>query len=74
VTDKKSRDNFVVKTVKMLETRGFDGLALEWNFPVCWQSNCLAGKRSEKEGFVALAKVYTHTQDDVYLFSYTMFQ
>ena len=59
VTDKANRDNFVSKTAKMLEIRGFDGLSLEWHFPVCWQSNCLAGKQAEKEGFVALVKVKT---------------
>ncbi len=57
MTDKANRDNFVSKTVKMLEIRGFDGLSLEWQFPVCWQSNCRAGKPAEKEGFAALVKV-----------------
>jgi len=57
VLDKNLRKNFVDKTVKTLQVRGFDGLSLEWNFPVCWQSNCLAGRQEEKEGFVALVKV-----------------
>ena len=57
VTSKTARDNFVTKTVKMLETRGFDGLSLEWHFPVCWQSNCLAGKAVEKAGFADLVQV-----------------
>jgi hypothetical protein len=50
------RKNFVSKTVKMLQLRGFDGLSFEWNFPVCWQSNCLLGSSDEKQGFVALVK------------------
>ena len=57
VQDKTLRDNFVAKTVKMLQIRGFDGLSMEWNYPVCWQSNCLAGKAAEKDGFVSLVRV-----------------
>jgi len=63
VTNKSARDNFVTKTVKMLETRGFDGLSLEWNFPVCWQSNCLLGKATEKAGYADLVRVTITSSD-----------
>ena len=34
----------------------FDGLSLEWQFPVCWQSDCKKGSSKDKEGFVSLVK------------------
>jgi chitinase len=57
VNDEPSRKNFVEKTVKMLEIRGFDGLSLEWHFPVCWQSDCKSGNPSDKSGFTSFVKV-----------------
>ena len=44
------------KLVKMLIRRKFDGLSLEWQFPVCWQSDCKKGSSKDKEGFVSLVK------------------
>ena len=38
----------------MLKTRKFDGLSLEWQYPVCWQSDCKKGKNSDKAGFTQL--------------------
>lgn len=29
----------------------FKGLHLDWNYPVCWQSNCKKGARSDKANF-----------------------
>ena len=40
----------------MLIRRKFDGLSLEWQFPVCWQSDCKKGSSKDKEGFVSLVK------------------
>jgi len=57
VNDEPSRKNFVEKTVKMLKIRGFDGLSVEWHFPVCWQSDCKSGNPSDKSGFTSLLKV-----------------
>ena len=56
VRDKAKRSNFVTKVVKMLKTRQFDGLSLEWQYPVCWQSNCRAGNAGDKQGFSQLVK------------------
>ena len=54
VNNHNARDNFVKKTVKFLELHNFDGLVLEWHFPVCWQSDCTKGPASDKQGFASL--------------------
>ena len=54
VNNQNARDNFVKKTVKFLELHNFDGLVLEWHFPVCWQSDCTKGPASDKQGFASL--------------------
>ena len=56
VRDASKRRNFVAKVTKMLKTRGFDGLSLEWQYPVCWQSNCKSGNAGDKQGFSKLVK------------------
>ena len=52
VNDPSKRANFVKKTVKMLKTRQFDGISLDWQYPVCWQSNCKAGNARDKTGIL----------------------
>ena len=54
VNNQNARDNFVKKTVKFLELHNFEGLVLEWHFPVCWQSDCTKGPASDKQGFASL--------------------
>ena len=56
VNNPSKRANFVSKTVKTLKTRQFDGLSLEWQYPVCWQSDCNAGNAKDKQGFSKLVK------------------
>ena len=56
VNNPSKRANFVSKTVEMLKTRQFDGLSLEWQYPVCWQSNCNSGNVEDKQGFSKLVK------------------
>ena len=57
VSDAKARSNFAKKAVEKLMEHKFDGLSLEWQYPVCWQADCRKGKSSEKQGFVSLSKV-----------------
>ena len=40
----------------MLTRRKFDGLSLEWQYPVCWHSDCRNGNKNDKAGFVSLVK------------------
>ena len=56
VNDKEKRRNFVQAVTKMLKTRKFDGLSLEWQFPVCWQSDCTKGSKKDKQGYLSLIK------------------
>lgn len=56
VNDAEKRANFVTKVTEMLETRNFDGLSLEWQYPVCWQSDCTTGNKKDKQGFTSLVK------------------
>ena len=34
----------------------FDGLSIEWQYPVCWQSDCSKGPASDKRGFSKLVE------------------
>lgn len=56
VNDPKKRQNFVKKAVNMLKRRNFDGLSLEWQYPVCWQSDCKNGNGNDKAGFTKLVQ------------------
>ena len=54
VNNQNARDNFVKKTVKFLELHNFEGLVLEWHFPVCWHRDCTKGPAPGKQGFASL--------------------
>ena len=56
VNNPAARKNFVTATVAFLQQYGFQGLVLEWHFPVCWQSDCSKGPASDKPGLASLAE------------------
>ncbi|KAK9881823.1 hypothetical protein WA026_017335 [Henosepilachna vigintioctopunctata] len=56
VSSASNRRKFVVSTVDFLKKYGFKGLHFDWNYPVCWQSNCNKGPASDKTNFVELIK------------------
>lgn len=56
VLDANARYNFVTNVIEFIEKYEFEGLDLDWEYPVCWQVECYKGKPSEKQGFVNLVK------------------
>ena len=37
VATKKSRKKFIDSAISFIETFGYQGLDLDWEYPVCWQ-------------------------------------
>ncbi|CAH0555523.1 unnamed protein product [Brassicogethes aeneus] len=56
VSDGSARRRFVVGVVGFLRRHGFQGLHFDWNYPVCWQSNCKKGPASDKPNFTKLVQ------------------
>ena len=57
VNDNQAMKTFVKKTSRYLKLHGFEGLVLEWHFPVCWQSDCSRGPGSDRKGFSSLVSL-----------------
>ncbi|XP_025836304.1 probable chitinase 10 [Agrilus planipennis] len=51
-----NRHKFITNVIVYLKRHGFNGLHFDWNYPVCWQSNCRRGPDSDKSNFVKLIK------------------
>jgi len=51
-----ARKRFIDEAVKFMEKWGFQGLDLDWEYPVCWQVDCSKGPASDKAGFAALVQ------------------
>lgn len=51
-----ARKRFVNQALEFVERFGFEGLDLDWEYPVCWQVDCKKGFADEKEGFAALVR------------------
>lgn len=56
VRDAAARARFVKHAVEFIEKYDFDGLDLDWEYPVCWQVDCQKGYPDEKEGFAKLVQ------------------
>lgn len=53
--------------VAFLRKYSFNGLHLDWNYPVCWQADCTQGPPSDKINFVKLIQVRLTTNSYSYL-------
>ncbi|KAM7354055.1 chitinase 10 [Cochliomyia hominivorax] len=56
VRSPQARARFIKHALEFLEKYGFEGLDLDWEYPVCWQTDCNKGMPDEKEGFTALVR------------------
>jgi len=56
VEKKDNRYNFIKNVIEVIGKHNFDGLDLNWEFPVCWQNDCTMGRYSDKRGFSDLVR------------------
>lgn len=56
VLDPQARARFIESILVFVEKYGFEGLDLDWEYPVCWQVDCAKGSPAEKQGFAALVR------------------
>ncbi|XP_075149513.1 chitinase 10 [Haematobia irritans] len=56
VLDPQARRRFIESVMAFCEKYGFEGLDLDWEYPVCWQVDCSKGSANEKEGFASLVR------------------
>jgi chitinase len=57
ISNPETRKTFIHNTIAYLHKYGFDGLDLDWEYPVCWGGNCNKGPKSDFENFAHLLKV-----------------
>lgn len=57
VSDARSRSIFASHAAGFLKAHGFDGLHLDWQYPVCWQADCSKGPASDRTNYPLLAQV-----------------
>lgn len=51
VSDQRTRQNFISRAIVFLRQYGFSGMHIDWNYPICWQSDCRAGPSTDKNNF-----------------------
>ncbi len=52
-----NRRSFARESLLFLKRYKFDGISMDWHYPVCWQSDCAKGPSSDKHGFSELMRV-----------------
>nr|XP_027218101.1 probable chitinase 10 isoform X3 [Penaeus vannamei] len=56
VNNPAARSKFITHVVEFIKKHNFDGLDLDWEYPVCWQVDCKKGPPSDKEAFAMWVK------------------
>ncbi|KAM3963585.1 chitinase-related protein 1 isoform 2-T3 [Aphomia sociella] len=56
VSSASARAKFIDRLLSFIRIHNFNGLHLDWNYPVCWQSNCKKGAASDKRNFAQLVQ------------------
>lgn len=51
-----ARARFIRNVVEFIEKWDFDGLDLDWEYPVCWQVECNKGNPDEKQHFASFVR------------------
>lgn len=65
VSKPQNRRNFVKQAVSFLNKYKFDGLDLDWEFPVCWKADCASGNPDDRENLVYLTQELRLAFDEV---------
>ncbi|CAG2182051.1 unnamed protein product, partial [Oppiella nova] len=50
------RKGFIANTIAYIQKYKFDGLDIDWEYPVCWTGNCTAGPKSDRENYGVFVK------------------
>ena len=57
VSNPYNRQKFIGEVISFLSRFGFAGLHVDWNYPVCWQSDCRAGPEDDKPNYTKFIQV-----------------
>lgn len=57
VNNETLRHQFIGNTIQYLRQYKFDGLDIDWEYPVCWSGDCSKGPQSDRDNFGKFVKV-----------------
>ena len=57
VSSPQNRKKFIKEGINFLRRYGFSGIHIDWNYPVCWQSDCRAGPSTDRDDFTKFVEV-----------------